>query len=156
MIKTIEYRDPELKSKMKSDGPWQQEPDKKQWEYRGFACLIVRNHSGALCGYVGVTEGHHLFGRDYQEVFGRLDCHGGLTFSGKCQEGPDPARGICHVADEEAWWLGFDCGHAYDYKPSKDLHAFRDHGDQYCDFRYVADQVERLADQIYKDVPNES
>lgn len=34
----------------------------------GLPCLIVRNRFGALCGYVGVAEGHPLFGLSYSEV----------------------------------------------------------------------------------------
>lgn len=78
-MKTIEYR-----TKDKSawrPGPWQQEPDKVQWkdEETTLPCLIVRNHSGAWCGYVGVAEGHPLHGTEYggtaklpKEVIGRM------------------------------------------------------------------------------------
>lgn len=49
------------------DGPWQSEPDKMQWqdEATGFACLIVRDPMGALCGYVGVPETHPAHGLSY-------------------------------------------------------------------------------------------
>src|SRR4051794_33398699 len=48
-------------------GPWTEEPDKKQWRdaETGFACLVVRNPGGALCGYVGVEPSHPLYGVDY-------------------------------------------------------------------------------------------
>ncbi|MBY0561549.1 hypothetical protein [Hyphomicrobium sp.] len=48
-------------------GAWDDEPDLKQWtdETSGLPCLILRNHMGALCGYVGVEEGNSLFGRQY-------------------------------------------------------------------------------------------
>lgn len=65
---TIEYR-----SVDKSDwlaGPWQGEPDKRQWRdpETGLPCLIVRSGaSGALCGYVGVALGHPLHGIGYSE-----------------------------------------------------------------------------------------
>ena len=47
------------------DGPWMAEPDKEQWpdETTGLPCLIKRNQFGALCGYVGVAEGHPWFGQ---------------------------------------------------------------------------------------------
>ena len=50
-------------------GAWQDEPDKVQWidEETGLDCLIVRNPGGALCGYVGVAEGHSLFEVSYSE-----------------------------------------------------------------------------------------
>ena len=49
------------------DGPWKDEPDKKQWqeETTGLPCLIVRNHMGALCGYVGVPKDHPLYEAAY-------------------------------------------------------------------------------------------
>lgn len=53
------------------DGPWQLEPDKKQWEdeVTGLPCLIVRNTqvTGSLCGYVGVPQGHPLYGKSDKE-----------------------------------------------------------------------------------------
>lgn len=48
-------------------GPWTNEPDKAQWIAHGLDCLIVRNQSGALCGYAGVPEKHPLFGVGYSE-----------------------------------------------------------------------------------------
>lgn len=64
----------EWKTTDKSDwkagyGPWSEEPDKKQWvdEETGLPCLIVRNPSGALCGYVGVSAGHPMFEKNYSE-----------------------------------------------------------------------------------------
>lgn len=50
------------------DGPWQLEPDRKQWrdEATGLPCLIVRHPSmGQLCGYVGVYPGHPAYGLNY-------------------------------------------------------------------------------------------
>lgn len=49
------------------DGPWLNEPDKRQWqdEATGLSCLIVRGPVGALCGYVGVPEGHPAYGLSY-------------------------------------------------------------------------------------------
>ena len=52
-------------------GPWQDEPDKEQFadEVTGYACLIKRNPAGALCGYVGVPEGHPWHGSGYSPGF---------------------------------------------------------------------------------------
>lgn len=49
------------------NGPWEQEPDKRQWvdPTTGYPCLMVRNHSGAWCGYVGIDQTHPLHGADY-------------------------------------------------------------------------------------------
>jgi hypothetical protein len=101
-------------------GPWQQEPDKVQWqdEATGLPCLIVRAWSGALCGYVGVAEGHPLFGKDYSQCVqpqnhkahegdeeqwhhsctpgGILSAHGGITFADFCTP---------HEQEDYAKWL---------------------------------------------------
>ncbi len=68
-MKTIEYTTTDKTSW--GEGDWIGEIDKKQWrdEETGYACLIVRNiHvTGALCGYVGVTKQHSLYGVNYQD-----------------------------------------------------------------------------------------
>lgn len=48
-------------------GPWDAEPDKAQWsdEDTGYPCLILRGPSGALCGYVGVSNDHPAYGLNY-------------------------------------------------------------------------------------------
>lgn len=52
------------------DGDWKNEPDKKQYQdtETGYPCLIVRNHHGALCGYVGVNDKHPLYGVEYSDT----------------------------------------------------------------------------------------
>jgi len=119
-------------------GPWQTEPDKRQWQDRatGMPCLILRHERfGHWCGYVGVEPGHPLYGVPYDRCALRptpcaqardcdhtpaaiLSVHGGVTFSGACQE---HQHGICHEADPgdetQIWWLGFDCAHAGDLSP---------------------------------------
>lgn len=84
-------------------GPWDREPDKVQWVDKAtdLDCLIVRGPSGALCGYVGVADGHRLFGVGYNECTQKPACgeawcghtpesgfsvHGGLTFADSCHE----------------------------------------------------------------------
>lgn len=43
------------------------EPDHAQWidPYTGLRCMVNRCDGGHLCGYVGVTEGHPLWGFEY-------------------------------------------------------------------------------------------
>lgn len=104
-------------------GPWQGEPDKMQWVdwETDLDCLIVRNHFGALCGYVGVPPEHPWHGVDGRDD---IDVHGGLTYAASCQEGADEAEGICHVPapgrSPDVWWFGFDCGHFHDIMPGMD------------------------------------
>jgi len=107
-------------------GPWHDEPDKVQWvdPDTKLDCLAVRNpRYGHWCGYVGVPEGHPLFGRSYDEAESLLqgsDIHGGLTFADICDE-DDAEHGVCHVLlpgrPDMVWWLGFDAGHGWDLKP---------------------------------------
>lgn len=131
-------------------GPWQDEPDKEQWadEATGYACLLKRNRSGSLCGYVGVPDGHPWHGRGYDSVEPYPDVHGGLTYADLCQEG-DEGETICHVAapgePEPLWWLGFDCAHAWDLMPA---HRFGFDGDNtYRTAEYVKAQCAGLAAQ---------
>lgn len=72
-MKTIEYRT--IDKSLWPRGPWDAEPDKKQWqdEVTGLPCLIVRvEHSGHLCGYVGVPAKHPLHGKSYSEPCDKL------------------------------------------------------------------------------------
>ena len=102
-------------------GPWQDEPDKEQFEdpTTGFPCLINRNHMGSLCGYIGVDDGHPWYQADYDDV--DAEVHGGLTYSAFCQDELDEAHAICHVPGpgepDKLWWLGFDCAHWQDITP---------------------------------------
>ena len=137
-------------------GPWQDEPDKEQWadEATGFACLIKRNRLGALCGYVGIPEGHPWHGKDYDEV--PAEAHGGLTYASLCQEGPE-GETICHVPapgkPEPLWWLGFDCAHAWDLSPGLDaMHkergwSYAEIGETYKTVAYVKAECAQLAGQ---------
>jgi hypothetical protein len=142
------------------DGPWQQEPDKEQFtdEVTGLPCLIKRNHFGALCGYVGVAEGHPWFGKGYDDV--GADVHGGLTYDGFCQEGDDEAHTICHVPGpgepDRVWWLGFDAGHAWDISPGMVAHlkgsggggvGNGEFGETYRTIAYMKAECASLAEQ---------
>lgn len=71
----------------------------------GFEYTITNNGHGYRCGYIRVPPGHPWHGKHYDEVDAHV--HGGLTFAEAdtpCEkDGPD-----------NAWWVGFDCGHAFD------------------------------------------
>ncbi len=149
-MKTMEWTNVD-KSKWGA-GEWNSEPDKRQWSdpETGLPCLIVRGPLGALCGYVGVSDGHPFFGKDYNSV--DVDCHGGLTFSNTCANVEETEEGhyICHVAEpnepQKVWWLGFDCGHFMDKTPGS-FYAREDDG-IYRNIAYVTDEVTKLAKQI--------
>jgi len=129
-------------------GPWEVEPDKKQWldEETGLPCLIVRGPSGALCGYVGVNGKHPFYEKSYNDIRG-IDVHGGLTFSNKCNP-YEEIKGICHIVekddDDDMWWLGFDCNHLGDFAPSYDSYG----SGEYQDIHYVENQCKYLAIQL--------
>lgn len=137
------------------EGPWQNEPDKMQFTDKatGLPCLIKRNFSGALCGYVGVTEDHPLFGKSYYDVEDShpVTVHGGLTYSDRCQPGNE-AEGICHVPGpgepDHVWWFGFDCNHGGDLAPGSQLRGMWNTREAYRDVPYVKDQIRRLAAQL--------
>lgn len=108
-------------------GEWDNEPDKVQWtdEETRLVCMLHRGPFGNWCGYVGVPPDHRFYGVEYQNVYERegIDVHGGLTYSDHCSPNFDPETGygVCHVPEpgepDDLWWLGFDCGHAFDYQP---------------------------------------
>lgn len=155
------------------DGPWQDEPDKIQWtdEATGLPCLAVRNECGAWCGawcgYVGVTEEHPWYRANPSDITHSVGVHGGLNFADFCQNTGDESRGVCHIPGpgepDHVYWLGFDCGHAWDKKPGNDallrkvapdLEEMRQAlsvgilAETYRDLAYVQDQCRHLAHQV--------
>lgn len=150
MLQTIEYKNPKLDRSRWRAGIWDNEPDKKQWQdpATSLACLIVRNHFGNLCGYVGVPKTHKLYGIGYGAA-PDVSVHGGLTFANKCAEGQCEEGSICHLAPEgedDVWWFGFDCAHAGDMCPERNLSSL---GETYRDFAYVTAEVTALAAQLH-------
>lgn len=136
------------KSSWPKRGPWDTEPDKAQWiGEAGLDCLIVRNHGGALCGYVGVPPSHPLFEKSYNDA--AVSVHGGLTFADRCADTTDESQHICHIPQEamhaEVWWFGFDCSHYDDLSPS---YNFGLSDQTYKSFDYVKREVEQLAQQL--------
>jgi len=133
-------------------GPWDNEPDREEWRYKGLACLARRNtEMGIWCGYVAVPPGHPWHGKTYSDLEDLDNCpnvHGGLTYSAGCQDD------ICHKAadgePDNVWWLGFDCGHYLDLVPSYETLGlnFRLSASVYRDLNYVKYQCQSLADQI--------
>jgi hypothetical protein len=139
-------------------GPWDLEDDRYEWRHLGFPCLIFRaGHTGALCGYIAIPPKHpwyKLHGNDLD-----VDVHGGITYAADCH------GVICHEPrkgeSRKVWWLGFDCGHAFDVMPAlikvrqeaREL-LFRTVNlgvklpdERYRDLAYVTAEVNRLAEQ---------
>lgn len=137
-------------------GPWDFEAeDRLEWRDAAtrLPCLMVRNGRGAWCGYVGMPPGHPLHGVSYHDARDQDgawidEAHGGLTYSAACD------GHICHVPQpgepEDAWWLGFDCGHAGDHVPAL---ASTSYG-RYRDVAYVKEKVTRLAQILVDGKPD--
>jgi hypothetical protein len=128
------------------DGPWQSEPDDRMWtdELTGLRCALHRAElTGAWCGYVAVPVDHpwHVLLALHDFSFD-VDVHGGVTFAGQF-DGPD-------------WWIGFDCGHAFDYMPATVAELRRigvEPAPLFADAHYwtvdeVVAEVARLAEQV--------
>jgi hypothetical protein len=151
-MKRIEYRNVYDKSKWPR-GPWDDEPDKVQWqdEATGLPCMIRRSPiMGSWCGYVGVSPDHPAFGQDYNAIDDeRISVHGGLAYAGGCTDGVSPEISICHVVEpgepDHVWWLGFDCGHAFDHSPALS-YVLPDA--IYRDQSYIENEVRQLASQL--------
>src|SRR5690349_15430772 len=74
------------------EGPWQQEPDRAEWEHAGLPCLAIRHpFFGHWCGYVGVPPSHAYYGKETD--IPQVDVHGGLTYAKAAKAGD-----VCYVA----------------------------------------------------------
>lgn len=134
------------------EGQWQGEPDKVQWqdEETQLPCLAVRNpHSGAWCGYVGISKQHALYGVNYQNA-PNFEVHGGLTFSNFCSPEESEESRICHIPSpgepDHVWWFGFDCNHCDDFAPGYRMMSFR--SGTYRTLSYVKAECRSLAKQL--------
>lgn len=157
-METLEYTRLD-KAKLWGEGPWVGEPDKVQFPdpETGLPSLGVRNGGpgmGNWCGYVGVAPGHSLYGQDYQDREGMVDVHGGLTFSGACQDSEEESEGVCHVPakgeSDEVWWFGFDCAHAGDYVPGMVQYGPTFAG-EYRTLDYLKGETAKLAQALAKE-----
>jgi len=157
-----EWTDPTVDKSTWPDGPWKTEPDKIQWvdELSQLDCLMVRNHMGSWCGYVGVDSAHPYYKRGYDDA-GHLDCHGGLNYAAPCSESEYDYAGICHIPypgrPHDIWWFGFDCAHFMDRMPRHESmmrelgyppRRMREHEERYRDRAYVEKECRRLAAQL--------
>lgn len=91
------------------DGPWQDEPDRYSFTHDGYSCVLIRNNSGAWCGYVHVHENHPWY-KDLDILDERIDVYGGLTYQGKRLVYEDPL--------DDRYFIGFDCAHYNDLVPA--------------------------------------
>lgn len=120
-------------------GVWDSEPDELEWkdEGSGLKCRMMRHAlMGHWCGWVGIHEGHRLFGVETSEI--EMSVHGGLTTCGWMD------------GDQGTWWLGFDCGHAYDFCPAKAqwMKLWKRAGRNYKTVEFVKAECAKLAGQL--------
>lgn len=66
---------------------------------------------GYANGYVAVPKSHPWYGKTYEEVSHKVNIHGGLTFSGKVEEGADLIMLSDDVLPDDHWAFGFDTLH---------------------------------------------
>jgi hypothetical protein len=134
-------------------GPWQDEPDRVEWEHAGHPCLMLRNPVwGNWCGYAAVPPGHPWHGVEALDLEPSPRVHRGLNFASACN------GEVCHVpkpgAPADVWWLGFDCCHGADFSPGMEASLARNArmtsvglGQTYRTLDYVRAHVEALAEQ---------
>lgn len=121
---------------------WEKEPNRMDWEYCGFKCLILRSpEMKHLCGYVGLPKWHPYYKKEYNDV--DVEVHGGLTFS---------REGSGDKWEKDYWWIGFDCAHIGDLVPemekiSRQLNFPKGY-ETYRNIDYVRNETERLVEQI--------
>ena len=96
----------------------------KDFEYRGFRCVIVAHIMGHRCGYVGLPESNLYYGVSYHEI--PVNAHGGLTYG----QHP-PNKGYYPVeTGYPVYWIGFDCAHLYDLPDEDILRKFGELNDE--------------------------
>lgn len=170
LLEAIKERDKKIETireEMGIDkGPWDEEPNRVEFESYGFNCLLVRNpFMFNWCGYVGVSPNHPDYGKSYDDdSFDNIEVHGGLTYAEHCQDV------ICHVteaSDDRLYWFGFDCAHAGDLVPGMEASRKLWSATQqvmeeqiaklsflrkpiYRDVKYVKEETKRLAWQLYE------
>lgn len=160
------------------DGEWQAEPDTLYYQTaEGFQAVILRtSHSGVLCGYVGVPQGHPWWRKQYHDVVTPtaeqlqqpIDTDKISVFAVFVEalsgRDDDSARIDClvHVhggltysdrgwpslgEDPRLWFFGFDCAHAGDYNPAYDYKYGWGEG-QYRNLDYVKSEIAALSAQL--------
>lgn len=127
------------------------EPDRVDFTHEGLKCAILRMPETLhLCGYVGLPPSHPFYGFNYSEelcgnsIESLVKVHGGLSYANSALRG---------VISPATWWFGFDCAHAWDFRPGD---SFNQPDAVYRDLTYVITECKSLAEQfagiVYKGV----
>lgn len=107
---------------------WLNEPDLKEFNYRGFNCIIKRIYDfGHLCGYVEIPITHPAYGRnDYEDIA----CYEGITYV---------------KTKDNITTIGFDCAHFMDYVPYRTVH---EPCQTYKNMEFVENEIKNIVDQL--------
>jgi hypothetical protein len=119
---------------------WTREPSHKQFKYRSYLCIIIRDSLGILHGYVGLPS--YVEYRDEHLLRG-VSPHNGLSLEGK-------GKGDLPLYDgtQELYWIGFHCGGKDDLIP---LFASTNYkGKTYKNMLFVEREIKNMVDQIIR------
>lgn len=144
----------------------------KQFDYKGYQCVVVMQTTGHRCGYVGVSKEHPLYNKFYEDYLdikksdiGDREVSGVFPLFSAVLDDDERVRidayfschggitfsdgGVCsdYPIKSDLWWFGFDCGHYNDipdYQEAKRI------------FREADDIFQRLsnAEDLEKEHPN--
>lgn len=119
------------------------------FKYQGLRCVVVMTEMGHRCGYVGISNTHPLYGKDYSDTIGKffnikensMKKISPINIMMLAFEQPNdnsPVRIDCYFnvhggityagqgdypVKSDLWWFGYDCAHAGD---AKDIDAIKD------------------------------
>lgn len=150
----------------------EEEGNEKDFEYKGYECLILRHSSlSHLCGYVEIPMEHPLYEKNYsdclsldqekrKELIGNVRMNSAnsiLTFLKEINGMENSSMCSlfdCHGGitfsgrfnDKKGWFIGFDCAH-YGDRSSYSYEGV------YRDMKYVEEECKRLVDQIIEITP---
>lgn len=136
-----------------SDKPWENEPNRYVFSYKGYRCLIRRTDLKILCGYVGIPPCHKYYGKSADELQ-NIDCHGGLTFSDRFKAEDAGEQNLTSEDNDGYWYIGFDAAHAWDLVPymveEYGHHELFQHAHTgtYKDMNYMIEQCKKIVDQL--------
>lgn len=154
-------------------GPWDNEPDLVKFTHAGFMCVVARQYTGHLCGYVGLPKTHPLHGVSYSEPSDKLKealekrkeqplgnnpAFAVLTrcvFGGELEATPETVftvHGGLTYSRDHLLPVGDDANglwwFGFDCAHCDDETPIRSYGGQYRDIEYVRAETESLADQL--------
>ena len=111
----------------------------KQFDYKGYTCVVVMQTMGHRCGYVGIPKEHPLYNKFYEDYLdikksdiGDREVSGVFPLFSAVLDDDERVRidaffnchggitysdgGVCsnYPIESDLWWFGFDCAHYND------------------------------------------